>query len=94
MSAEDTFRPRFEPARSIYDALTVEQEYRHSRLTEEWIDAERRAVYRAAIKAARTLGLRAPTIEDVLAAETTACGHTDYSSKFATYVADAMKRGN
>lgn len=88
----NTFRPAFEPACSIYDALTTEQRHRHDRLTEEWIEAERKAVHRAAIKSARALGLREPTIEDVMVAETLACGHVDYASKFALAVADAMRR--
>jgi hypothetical protein len=41
---------------------------------------------------ARYLDLREPTIQDVEAAERAACGHIDYSNKFAYGVAKAMRR--
>ena len=44
----DIFRPRFEPARLLYDAFQDEASKRKSRTVEEWISAERDRVWIAA----------------------------------------------
>jgi hypothetical protein len=87
----DPFRPQFEPARSIYDAFVAESGKRRGRSLETWIEAERQAVWRAAQAGADHCGLTAPSVEQVLAAERLARGHVDYGSKWAIYVAEAMK---
>lgn len=89
---EDVFRPRHEPARSIYDAFQAEAENRRRRTAEEWAHAERSAVLHAATAAAARMGLRAPTMAEVEYAERGALGHIDYGAKWAYGVAEAMRR--
>ncbi|MHC2876249.1 hypothetical protein [Ralstonia sp. 121560039-2] len=79
-----------EPARSIYDALRREASKRNERTVEEWLAAERDAVLREAIFQAQKLGLKTPSLQDVEHAERLASGHTDYASKWAIGVAEAM----
>ena len=86
----DIFQPRREPARSIYEAFQAEAEKRPGRSFEEWQAAERDAVYREAAHQARKLGLRCPTIDEVVSAEQSACGHADYGAKWAYRVTEAM----
>ena len=90
----DIFRPRFEPAASIYDAFQAEAAKRKGRRAEEWIEAERGAVLRAACEQAQRLGLREPGWAEVVSAEACACGHVDYGAKWALGVADAMRMRN
>ena len=85
------FEPRTEPAKSLYEALVEEMSKRHGRPLDEWMSAERSAIHECARRLAPSLGLREPTLKEVLVAETLACGHVDYASKFAYGVADAMR---
>ena len=87
----DIFRPRSEPARAIYEAFEAEATKRDGRSAEEWQEAERRAVYRAAQSAATSMGLRVPSMEEVVAAERYAMGSTDYGAKWAHGVVRAMR---
>ena len=57
---QDIFRPSREPAQSIYDAFSKESELRGSRTFDEWQEAERLAVYRAAEKQALKTGTAIP----------------------------------
>lgn len=84
------FRPIREPARSIHDALLREAAKRKNRTVEEWLSAGRAAVWKEAIAQAHKLQMRVPLIADVERAERHALGHTDYASKWAHGVADAM----
>ena len=77
------FEPRTEPAKSLYDALVQEMRKRHSLPLDEWIASERAAILDCARRLAPALGLREPTMKEVLAAKTLACGHVDYASKLA-----------
>ncbi|ANJ76241.1 hypothetical protein PQH03_28230 [Ralstonia insidiosa] len=86
----DHFRPLREPARSIYDALVREASKRSERTVEEWLAAEPVAVHREASFQADKLGLKRPSMQDVERAERLATGHTDYASKWAIGVAEAM----
>jgi len=79
-----------EPARSIYDALQREASKRNERTVEEWLAAEPDAVLREAIFQAHKLGLKPPSMQEVQHAERLASGHTDYASKWAIGVAEAM----
>lgn len=88
----DIFQPRHEPARSIYEAFRKESEKRRGREPEVWIAAEREAVLQEAVRQAEKLGLRAPTEQEVMQAEVSACGHVDYGSKWALRVAEAMRQ--
>jgi len=74
----------------IYDAFQIEAEKRQGRSIEEWQEAERQAVLNAATVAATQMGLRAPTLADVVAAEQYACGSVDYGAKWAYGVVDRM----
>ncbi|MDQ1090651.1 propanediol dehydratase large subunit [Xanthomonas sacchari] len=89
----DPFRPRSEPAMSIYDAFQAEAAKRKSRSVAEWIAAERDAVHRAATVAFKQAGLPAPTHEEVESAERYACGSIDYGSKWSyTLISLVRKR--
>ncbi|MEX3555089.1 MAG: hypothetical protein VB131_00135 [Burkholderia gladioli] len=88
----DAFRPVREPARSIYDAIVREAALRRQRSVEEWVSAERKAVWREAMSQAKALGVDAPTMDDVEAEERLATGHSDYASKWANGVALLMLR--
>lgn len=87
----DPFRPHSEPAMSLYDAFQAEARKRKGRSVEEWIKAEREAVWRAARDQAEMLGLRCPLMSEVEAAERYAMGSVDYGSKWAHGVARVMK---
>ena len=87
----DFVRPPHNPARAIYDAFQAEAAKRPGRSVEEWIEAERQAVWRAACAGARERGCRPPTIEEVERCEQYACGSTDYGSKWAYGIAAAVR---
>ncbi len=90
----DIFQPRNEPAKSIYEAFQSEATKRKGRSIDEWMSAEREVVLReAAIQAAR-LGLRVPTMDDVVRAERSASGSVDYGAKWAYGITDVMKSSN
>jgi hypothetical protein len=84
------FQPRHEPAKTIYNALIKEATYRQQKSCDEWIIAERNVVYQTAVRYAQHNHLRIPTMEEVVSAETSACGHVDYAMKFAIQVADLL----
>lgn len=88
----DVFRPRHEPARTLYDAFQTEAEKRPGRSYEEWVAAEREAVWRAAKDYAQQNWLAVPTLDAVTAAERQAFGHTDFGAKWAYAVADVLQR--
>lgn len=90
----DVFQPRHEPARSIYDAFQNEATKRKGRTVEEWMTAEREAVMREATMQAMRLGLRVPTMDEVVRAERYASGSVDYGAKWAYGVTEAMKSSN
>ena len=90
----DSFAPGHEPARTIYSALIKEQEKREEHGYPLWIEKEREVVFQTAKALAPIMGLRAPTLEEVITAENMACGHVDYPAKFAYGVTDAMRRTN
>lgn len=79
-----------EPARSIYDAFQVEAAKRDRRTLEEWLVAEREAVFRESVQLAKLYSLRPPTIEEVRIAENHACGSVDYGAKWAYGVVEFM----
>lgn len=88
---KDIFRPHNDPARAIYDAFQAEAEKRPERTCDEWIAAERMAVWRAARDYAQQTKLRIPTLQEVELAERLACGHCDYGAKWAYGVTEAMR---
>lgn len=88
----DPFRPRHEPARSIYETFQAEATHRRQREVDVWIRAERDAVHGTAARLAQNYGLRPPSIEEVEEAERRARGHIDYGMKWALYVVEAMRR--
>lgn len=87
----DSFRPKTEPAMSIYDALTAEAARRKGRAADVWLAAERNAVFLAAREQAEKLHLYAPKIKEIERAERLAMGHSDYAAKWAIGVADIMR---
>lgn len=86
----DHFRPSTQPARAIYDAFQNEALKREGRAFEEWREQENISVHMAAVMAARTLGIKEPTMDDVVSAERFACGHSDYGAQWAYRLADVM----
>mgnify|MGYP001612654306 CR=1 FL=1 len=88
----DIFQPRYEPARSIYEAFQAEATKRKGRNVQEWQAAERDAVYREAAHQAQKLGLRRPTMDEVVSAEQSACGHADYGAKWAYRITEVMTK--
>lgn len=89
----DPFRPRHEPALTIYVAFQREATHRESRHFEAWAEAEIQAVHQAAAIKAQEMGLRVPTRRQVEQAEVRARGHVDYGLKWALGVAEAMAEG-
>jgi hypothetical protein len=87
----DIFEPRREPARSIYLAFQAEATRRKGRSVDEWLTAEREAVYRESIHQAQMLGLRVPTMDEVVSAERYATGSVDYGAKWAYCIVNAMR---
>lgn len=87
---QDYFRPHFNPAQLIYDALVREAEHRQGRTPDEWMEAERYAAWETAYEYAEQHDLRAPTMEDVARADHQACGHTDYAAQLAHGLAEIM----
>lgn len=88
----DTFRPRTEPARTLYDVFQDEAKNRSKRIPSCWIEQERQAVWLAARDYAQQHGLRVPTIEEIKQFETSAMGHVDYGAKWAHRVAELLRR--
>lgn len=90
--SRDPFRPRHEPALSIYDALTAEQAHRKGREFEVWNKAEINAVYEAAKIAFERADLPIPTLADVQSAERYAQGSIDYGATWVYALTNAMKK--
>lgn len=88
----DVFRPRHEPARTLYDAFQAEAKKRPGRSYEEWVSAERTAVWKAARDYAQQNGLPVPTLKAVADAEKQALGHTDFGTKWAYAAAGLLQR--
>lgn len=88
----DIFEPCREPARSIYHAFQNEAAKRRERTVDEWLKAELDAVFREATHQAQKLGLRVPTMDEIVRAERYATGSVDYGAKWAYCVAEAMRR--
>lgn len=90
----DIFKPHHEPARGIYEAFQIEATKRSGRDAEDWIREERDVVFREAAHQAQRLSLRAPTMDEVVAAERYAMGSADYGAKWAYGVAEAMRKSS
>jgi len=89
---KDLFRPRpGSPARAIYDAFKTESEKRNHADGLKWIENERQVVFEAAKKYADEHGLIVPTIDQVMIAEQSAEGSTDYGAKWAYGIVAFMK---
>lgn len=86
----DLFRPRFEPAASIYDAFQAEARKRPQRSPAQWMQEEKAAVLKAATEAAERYGLTPPTPEMVRSAEIYASGSVDYGSTWALVMVQRM----
>lgn len=91
-SRHDPWEPRCEPARTLYLAFQDEATRRKGRSVEEWITAEREAVWKAACSYARTNGKPEPAIELVARAERYAMGSIDYGATWA-YTLERLMAG-
>jgi len=88
---KDLFRPRTEPARTIYDAFQLESlKRKESNDPKIWIENERQVVFSVAKKYAETHNLVTPTIDQVTLAKRSAQGHIDYAAKWAYGIVDFM----
>ena len=83
------YKPVYEVIRA---KLVLETERRPGRALEEWILAERKCVLHEVNHQRRLLAYAPVKIEDVERAERTACGHSDYVSKYAHAAADLVFR--
>lgn len=92
VSGIDPFRPRSEPARTLYDAFQAEAAKRNGRSFEEWREAETDAVHAAALAASKTHALREPTRDEVAKAGVRAQNHVDYGLQWVCGVVEAMHR--
>lgn len=92
----DVFRPRMQPHRSIYDAFQDEALKRLGRSFEEWVLAEKAAVYQAALRASADAGFRlqAPTMEMVESAEISARGSVDYGLTWVCHLLRSMQKND
>jgi hypothetical protein len=83
------YKPVYEAIRA---KLVLETERRGERLVEEWILSERECVLREVNHQRRLLAYDPVGIAVVERAERTACGHSDYVSKYAHAAADLVFR--
>jgi hypothetical protein len=86
----DIFEPKHEPAKSIYAAFQAEAAKRKGRSVDEWIKAERSAVFLECVHQAQLLGLHTPTLDEVAAAERYAVGSIDYGAKWVNQLVHVM----
>ena len=87
------FRPKTEPARTLYDAFQAESLKRPDRMLDVWIALEQYAVWNAAKAYALKHDMRTPTLAEVQIRKRAALGHVDYGAKWAIYVAEYMRKG-
>ncbi|MGF6976037.1 hypothetical protein QFZ94_004487 [Paraburkholderia sp. JPY465] len=71
---------------------TAEATKHKGRSIGEWLAAERDAVFREATLQAQRLGLRVPTMDEVVSGERYAAGSVDYCAKWAYCVVEAMHK--
>ncbi|KVK72765.1 hypothetical protein WJ47_16845 [Burkholderia ubonensis] len=88
----DIFEPKREPACNIYNAFQTEATKRKGRSIEEWIAAERDAVFRESLRQAQKFGLRAPSMDEIVSAERYEMGSIDYGEKWAYGIVEAMHK--
>lgn len=93
MNSLSRFRLTETGMKILKTALAAEAVRRKGRTVEQWTEAEASAMWNAAQGFAQQHGLRAPLLEDVVRVERLARGHSDYSSKWALYVAELMMAG-
>jgi hypothetical protein len=72
----------------LLDVLGKQQEKRKRYDGLEWIEAERDVMLDAVNRERIAAHLEPVTMADIQRVETWACGHSDYSSKFALYCAE------
>lgn len=73
---------------SMLKVLSTAQEQRKTR--EDWIQFERDTMFDAVTRERAKLGKGPRTMKDLMVVENLACGHSDYSSKFALYCAELV----
>ncbi len=87
----DVFEPVNEPARTLYLTFQEEAALRKGRPVEVWTRREVEVVFEKAQELAASMGLRAPSLEEVEALERYARGSVDYGAKWAHRIAEAMR---
>jgi len=92
MKENDIFRPHHEPAATFYDGIIRKAQLRRKAAScDEWIKNERENVWEMARDYAQKNGFVVPTMAQIEAAESSACGHSEYASKWALGVADLFR---
>ena len=87
---KDVFRPRDPLMASIYDVFQETAKHRECH-PYEWIERERQAVFKEAVRIAKENDLRVPTIDIIERYESNACGHVDYGKKWAMGIVEWMR---
>jgi len=89
----DIFRPKHNPAQSLYDVFQTEAEKRPKRELEEWQRKEVMAVYEEALRwhERNPEKYKEITVADVQDAQRQAWGHVDYGAKWAYAVVERMR---
>lgn len=82
----------------LYKLLVAEQEKRKDRSGKiegvlEWIVLERQLMIDTVQQMRKEEHLEPAPVEDILRAEREACGHSDYTKKFARYCAEIVVDG-
>ena len=83
-------RLKIDAVEVIERAFRREAQLRKGRSVDEWHRAEVQAVWTAARDFGQQNGLREPLIEEVVAVERLAFGHSDYGAKWALYIAEKI----
>ena len=89
---KDIFRPRTDPARTLYDAFRREAENRVGKTPGEWMQAEEQVMWSTSRDYAQQHGLTEPTMAEVLKSQRQAMGHVDYGAKWAYAVAEILNK--
>ena len=90
MHPDSPFRPRSQPARDIWDALTSEMS-RRTQNGDKWVEKELYAVYRVTTWWSQIRGIRILSTEELRDLETQAMGHSDYAAKWAYAIARRLQ---
>jgi hypothetical protein len=84
------FKLREKLAATLYATLIEESKKRPERTIEEWVKAEREAMYNTAKKIAEEHNLYTPAMDEIKSAERYALGSVDYATKWSYAIVRLM----